>query len=96
VQSEVIPLLKSHVEDDQDYVRFMAVESCIALCSKIPREVAVEQILVLAKKLATDSAWRVRYMAATHFCDVCFILNFSHFLQKIKFLFSYPKDLVKK
>lgn len=70
--TDISPLLKATVEDDQDYVRFMAVETCIAMCAKLgSQEKAVEQILPFAKQLATDSAWRVRYMAATQFCDVC-------------------------
>lgn len=50
----------------------MAVETCIAICSKLASsEQNIEQILPFAKQLATDSAWRVRYMAAKFFCDVC-------------------------
>jgi len=67
---EIFPLLKATAADDQDYVRFMSVETCIALCSKLSKEDAIEHILPFAKKLATDSAWRVRYMAANHFCDL--------------------------
>lgn len=63
-------MLTATVSDDQDYVRFMAVDSCIAMCTKLSQESAIEKIFPFAKKLATDSAWRVRYMAATKFCDV--------------------------
>jgi len=69
VESYVLPLFQKTIEDDQDHVRFMAVNSCIALCNKLTTR-AKELILPAAKKLATDNAWRVRYMAADRFCDL--------------------------
>merc|ERR1712137_1202556 len=69
VESYVLPLFQKTIDDDQDHVRFMAVNSCIALGNKLTNK-AQELVLPAAKKLATDSAWRVRYMAADRFCDL--------------------------
>merc|ERR1712137_429095 len=70
LESFVLPIFQKAIEDDQDYVRFMAVPTCIALSNKLEAARAIELILPAAKQLATDSAWRVRYMAADHFCDL--------------------------
>ena len=65
-----MPIFQKTISDDQDYVRFMAVPSCIALSNKLDNAKALSLVLPAAKQLATDSAWRVRYMAADRFCDV--------------------------
>lgn len=88
-------MLTTTVEDDQDYVRFMAVDSCIAMCSKFSQEVAVEKILPFAKKLATDTAWRVRYMSATKFCEVSLVFAI-YIVKKTKLTFFLIYLVIKR
>ena len=70
LESYALPLFKVAIKDDQDYVRFMAVNTSISLCNRLPNAKTREHVLPAAKQLATDNAWRVRYMAAERFCDV--------------------------
>ena len=84
----VMELFKSVTEDDQDFVRFMAVGSCVSLCSRLSPEQVKERILPVTKKLATDNAWRVRYMAADRFCDVCIFDYLNRYLKSV-YLFIF-------
>lgn len=56
----------------QDSVRLLAVEAgivIVSLCKDDPVKLA--QSVPIAKDLATDKSWRVRYMAAEKIVEVC-------------------------
>ena len=71
ITGEIMPLFATTAADEQDSVRFLSVETCVALSSKLSPEQAEKLVLPTIKSLVTDSSWRVRYMAADKFCGVC-------------------------
>lgn len=70
ITGEIMPLFATTAADEQDSVRFLSVETCVALSSKLSPEQAEKLVLPTIKSLVTDSSWRVRYMAADKFCGV--------------------------
>lgn len=67
ITNEILPLFATTAADEQDSVRFLSVETCVALASKLSSEEAEKLVLPTIKSLITDSSWRVRYMAADKF-----------------------------
>ena len=68
--NDLLPLFKITSTDDQDSVRFLSVDSCIALGNKLSPEEVVEHLLPTVINLLKDSSWRVRYMVADKFVNV--------------------------
>lgn len=68
--AELLPLFKVTASDDQDAVRFMSINTAVALLNKLSSQSISENILPIIKELSTDNAWRVRYVAADRFHDV--------------------------
>ncbi len=56
--------------DDQDSVRLLTVEGCVALGSMLSPEENNIALLPLIRNTLNDKSWRVRYMAAVHFVEV--------------------------
>lgn len=71
--SELLPLFQVVSTDDQDSVRFSSVDSCIALGKKFTPEETRTHLLPTVINLAKDSSWRVRYMVAEKYVNVCFL-----------------------
>ena len=71
VRGEIMTLFKQLTTDEQDSVRLLAVEDCAKLGKILPREECVADVVPVVKKFAADKSWRVRYMVAHHFCQLC-------------------------
>ncbi|CAK5264407.1 unnamed protein product [Mycena citricolor] len=56
--------------DDQDSVRLLTVEDCIALAKRMSPADVKEQLAKSVRTNSTDKSWRVRYMAANHFNEM--------------------------
>lgn len=54
--------------DDQDSVRLLAVDNCVALSALLP---GGGNILPLVVRLAEDHSWRVRWSVANKFVELC-------------------------
>ena len=57
--------------DDQDSVRLLTVEDLIAIAQQLTPPEVKDQLLKQIRQSVTDKSWRVRYMAASHFNEVC-------------------------
>ncbi|KAI8387590.1 TPD3 [Nakaseomyces glabratus] len=69
----VSEMFKKVITDNQDSVKFLAVESLIAILKFFNAKgdsSHTEALLAYALKLAKDEAWRVRYMVAEKFEDL--------------------------
>lgn len=77
VQAELIPLFIKLAQDDQDSVRILAVDNCVALGKVLSPAVVNSQVLPIVRSLAQDKSWRVRYMVADKFTDVISSLSLS-------------------
>ena len=53
--------------DDQDSVRLLTVEDLVIIAQQLSPAEVKEQLLKQMRQSVTDKAWRVRYMAASHF-----------------------------
>ena len=71
LQSELLPLFTALTRDDQDSVRIVAVDKCGVLGGVLPEETTKKLIFPLIRELHKDKSWRVRYMVAHHFCELC-------------------------
>ena len=80
VTQDVLPMYKSVSTDEQDYVRLVTIEICIALCSKLTQEDISKNIIPVIITLSKDSAWKVRYNTANHFVEVTRIFFAIFFL----------------
>lgn len=67
IVEDIIPLFLRLSKDDQDSVRFLAVENCIAIGSRLDLTERESLVFPVFKDCVEDKSWRVRYMAATHF-----------------------------
>ena len=81
--SDLLPLFKISSTDEQDSVRFLSVDSCIALGQKFTQEEITEHLLPTVINLLKDSSWRVRYMVADKFVNVRFIIHIISFRMEI-------------
>eukprot|EP00121_Abeoforma_whisleri_P001376 Awhi_evm1s1223 len=64
VQEKMVPLFIALAQDDQDSVKFLAVESCASLSARLSSEQNNEMVVPVLNKLFVDPSWRVRYMVA--------------------------------
>jgi hypothetical protein len=55
----------------QDSVRVLAVESCASICGLLPTSETEQLIMPTLREAANDKSWRVRYMVADKFIEVC-------------------------
>ena len=66
-KNEMLPLFEKLAADDQDSVRVLAVDNCIALAPQL----GASTVLPVIKACLEDKSWRVRYAAADRFCRLC-------------------------
>ena len=55
----------------QDSVRLLAVEACADIASLLPSEDTEQLVMPTLREAANDKSWRVRYMVADKFTEVC-------------------------
>jgi hypothetical protein len=78
--------------DDQDSVRLLTIEDLIVLAQRMSPAEVKEQLLKQIRSSIGDKSWRVRYMAATHFNEVCLCILDANAASP--FNFSLPKQSV--
>lgn len=71
VLSDGLPVYRRLQSDDQDSVRLLTVEDLIVIAQQLTPSEVKEQLLKQIRHSVADKSWRVRYMAATHFNEVC-------------------------
>lgn len=55
----------------QDSVRLLAVEACVSIASLLSPEDIEIHVMPTLRQAAEDKSWRVRYMVADKFTEVC-------------------------
>lgn len=71
LDSFILPLFNELASDDQDSVRLLTIEILIAIAKRLDAQKNRDTLLEPLKSLARDKAWRVRYMVASKFVEVC-------------------------
>jgi serine/threonine-protein phosphatase 2A regulatory subunit A len=67
-----VPLFIEQSKDEQDSVRLLSVENCIALAKALgSKDLVLQYILPGVRNYCIDKSWRVRYMLADHFTGIC-------------------------
>lgn len=74
ILSDGLPIYRRLQSDDQDSVRLLTVEDLIVLAQRLSPAEVKEQLLKQIRHSIGDKSWRVRYMAANHFNEVCLLL----------------------
>ena len=69
-RGELLPLFASLSADEQDSVRLLAVENCLAIGKLLTRQEYHSTVLPVVRSVACDKSWRVRYVVAEHFCEL--------------------------
>ncbi|KAL5966340.1 Serine/threonine-protein phosphatase 2A 65 kDa regulatory subunit A alpha isoform [Taenia solium] len=64
LRSEFLP------KDDQDSVRLLAINACVAFAEALPTEDAQKSLMPLVRDAAQDKSWRVRYQLADRLTDL--------------------------
>lgn len=67
---EVVPTLVRLSKDEQDSVRLLVVDACIAVSKLLDDRENRDSMLPVIFNLCADKSWRVRYMVADKFEDV--------------------------
>ena len=57
-------------QDDQDSVRLLSVENCVALARLLPPDENITYVLPVIRAATQDKSWRVRYMVAEQFTEL--------------------------
>lgn len=52
-------------------MRLLTVEDLIVIAQRLTMQEIKDQLLKQIRHTISDKSWRVRYMAATHFNEVC-------------------------
>jgi serine/threonine-protein phosphatase 2A regulatory subunit A len=71
VKKDLLPALLKLAKDEQDSVRLLTIETSIAFARAFKAADNVTKMLPLLFSLCGDKSWRVRYMIADKFCDLC-------------------------
>lgn len=58
----------------QDSVRLLAVEACVSIAQLLPQEDLEALVMPTLRQAVEDKSWRVRYMVADKFSEVCTVL----------------------
>ncbi|XP_033119859.1 serine/threonine-protein phosphatase 2A 65 kDa regulatory subunit A alpha isoform-like [Anneissia japonica] len=70
VKGDLIPMFVNLAGDEQDSVRLLAVEACVAIAGLLTDEDKENLIMPTLRECAGDKSWRVRYMVADKFTEV--------------------------
>jgi serine/threonine-protein phosphatase 2A regulatory subunit A len=65
VKSEIISLWSSLAQDEQDSVRLLAVEACVAIAALLQNDDIEQHVMPVLRSAAEDKSWRVRYIDNT-------------------------------
>ena len=67
----LLPTFEQLVQDEQDSVKLLCIDVCVALAKKLPDDVVSESIVPHALKIASDQSWRVRWSVSNKIVDLC-------------------------
>jgi serine/threonine-protein phosphatase 2A regulatory subunit A len=91
--SHILPLFLRLTNDDQDTVRLLTVEDLVQIAKMFTPDECRQYLLSTLRSLGQDRSWRVRYMVATHFNELCEALGESITREEMVTLFvSLIKD----
>ncbi|EIW72553.1 hypothetical protein TREMEDRAFT_41828 [Tremella mesenterica DSM 1558] len=65
--SEIIPLYRKLLLDDQDSIRLLTIPDLIAIAGSLSPEEVKAELVEAIRASVTDQSWRVRYMVANEF-----------------------------
>lgn len=71
LKTDLIPMFVSLAQDEQDSVRLLAVEACVSIASLLQQEDVEQLVMPTLRQCTNDNSWRVRYMVADKFTEVC-------------------------
>jgi serine/threonine-protein phosphatase 2A regulatory subunit A len=72
VKSDLFPIFQKLVKDDQDSVRLLTVNAAENIAKLFKTADNVTKMLpVIQSSFCLDKSWRVRYMIADKFCELC-------------------------
>lgn len=94
LQEEIHPLLVKLASDSQDAVRLLAVTPAAAfgeMCAKLAPSALVAQFEPLFQSLVGDRSWRIRYMVAKNYAQLCLVLPRDH-INGVKAFCALLKD----
>ncbi|MFH4983189.1 hypothetical protein AB6A40_009898 [Gnathostoma spinigerum] len=83
LKDELLQMFVDLAADEQDSVRLLSVEACIAIAALLTEEQRKELIKPILMNLIEDKSWRVRYMVADNLTDVSIeavLMNGSRYL----------------
>lgn len=75
--SELFDVVEKLSKDEQDSVRILVINNCVALGKLNCGAKMQAQILSVVKACAEDKSWRVRYMMADHIKQLCEVFQAS-------------------
>ncbi|XP_063718428.1 serine/threonine-protein phosphatase 2A 65 kDa regulatory subunit A alpha isoform-like isoform X1 [Symsagittifera roscoffensis] len=71
LKNVVIPMFTNLASDEQDSVRLLAVEACVAISGLLTKNEDKEtHVIPTLKSACDDKSWRVRYMVAEKFTEL--------------------------
>ncbi|KAL0483370.1 serine/threonine-protein phosphatase 2A regulatory subunit [Acrasis kona] len=71
VTTELINMFQHIRDDEQDSVRLLAIQNCVAFANILSAKESLQYVFPCIKSCSTDKSWRVRYMVAEHFRALC-------------------------
>lgn len=71
ITPDLIPMFQHIREDEQDSVRLLAIQNCVAFAKILTPKESATHVLPTIKSCTSDKSWRVRYMVADHFKSIC-------------------------
>ena len=75
VKGELFPVFQRLSKDEQDSVRLLTVQAAIAISKVFKPADNVTKMLPVLFFLCEDKSWRVRYMVADKFCELCLAMG---------------------
>lgn len=68
--SEMLPFLKNLVNDDQDSVRMLCIESIVEICKSFTKDLNKTHIIPILIHVIRDKAWKVRIKISDNFAKL--------------------------
>ena len=75
VASELVPLFHALAQDEQDSVRLLTVDTCVALAKVLPEADRTDKVVAVVQSIVADRSWRVRWSVAGNMVDLCAVLG---------------------
>lgn len=72
LKQDLMTMFTELAQDEQDSVRLLAVDACVAISGLLKPDDVKEMIKPILVQLSEDKSWRVRYMVADKFNEVRF------------------------